>query len=153
MARLRFARLLRTLVREQVPITSGKAILVSAQDSGLANLANAVRAVRVRLKRELPRKRSHRAALSTLPAGWGDTVRSWLKYCDGTSQFTPPGAQVHQFLLMLGELLQSDETNAALVVDNPEVRPYVWRLVEWRFPHLMVLPGKKSFSKPTLQVR
>jgi flagellar biosynthesis component FlhA len=137
-ARLRFARLLRTLVREQVPITSRKEILVAAQDSGLGNLANAIRAARVRLKRELPGNLPSVRRFE-LPLEWGNTIDSWLKYRDGTSSFTPPGEQVHRLLLTVGELLRSEETNAALVVDNPEVRPYLWRLVERRFPHLMVL--------------
>jgi len=147
-ARLRFARLLRTLVREQVPITSWKEILDSAQASGLGNLASAVRAARVRLKKELPGN-APGVRRFELPVEWDAALNSWLKYRDGTIQFTPPGEMVHRFLLMLGELLQSDEANAALVVDNPEVRPYLWQLVEWRFPHLTVLSTEELVLQAT----
>ena len=147
-ARMRFARLLRTLVREQVPITSWKEILASAQDSGLVNLANAVRAARLRLKRELPGNAPDIRRFE-LPAEWADTVDSWLKYSDGTTCFAPPGEQVHRFLVMLADLLRSDVTHTALVVDNPDVRPYVRRLVEWRFPYVMVLSKEEILSQAT----
>ena len=55
-ARVRFARLLRTLVREQVPITAWKEIVASTQASGLENLEDAVRAVRMRAERTTSRK-------------------------------------------------------------------------------------------------
>jgi flagellar biosynthesis component FlhA len=145
-ARHRFARLLRALVREQVPITSWKKILISAQDSGLDNLANAIRAARLRLKSELPGNAPPTRHFQ-LPSDWGHTVNSWLKYEDGTSYFAAPGEQVHRFLLMLGDLLQSDETIAALVVDNPEVRPYMRRLIEWRFPYVTVLSMEEGLSQ------
>lgn len=147
-ARVRFARLLRALVREQVPITSWKEILASAQNSGLANLANAVRTARVRLKRELPGN-TPATPHYDLPSDWAATLDSWLKYSDGTSHFIPEGEPVHRFLLMLGDLLQSDETHAALVVDNPEIRPYVRRLVEWRFPYVTVLSRDEVVSQAT----
>ncbi len=137
-SRVRFARLLRTLVSEQVPITSWKEILVSVQGPGLANLASAVRAVRVQLKKELPGN-----AIGTrhceLPAEWAAIVESWLTCSDGITIFAPPGEQLHRFLLMLADLLESNETQVALVVGNPDIRPYLRRLVEWRFPHVTVL--------------
>ena len=147
-ARVRFARVLRALAREQVPITSWKEILASAQDSGFAHLADAVRAARVCLKRELPGN-APATPHYELPPEWGATMNSWLKFGDGKSYFIPDGEQVHRFLLMLGDLVSSDQTRAALVVESPAIRPYVRRLVEWRFPYLTVLSKDEVVSQAT----
>jgi flagellar biosynthesis component FlhA len=48
---------------------------------------------------------------------------------------------------MLAGLLQPGETKAALVVDNSESRPYVRRLVEPRFPWLMLLSREELLAQ------
>ena len=85
-----------------------------------------------------------------LPAEWKSTMDSWLKQSSSGSLFAPPPEEAHRFLLMLGDLLQSGETNAALVVDSPEARPYVRRLIEMPFPYLMVLSREELLPRDEL---
>jgi tetratricopeptide (TPR) repeat protein len=146
--RLRFARVLRTLVREQVPITEWKEIVASAQASGLENLEGAVRAARIRLKEHLPGNDS-RTRRFEIPAEWKSILDSWIKRSQAGSFFDPPAEQSLRFLSMVGNLLQSDEANAALVVDSHECRPFVRRLVESRFPFLMILSTEELLSRDT----
>ena len=145
-AHVRFARLLRALVREQVPITAWREILGSAQASGLENLEGAVRAVRLQLKEQLPGNDS-RTRRYELPAEWKHAPESWLKPRGAGNVFAPSAEQTHGFLVMLAGLLPTGETKAALVVDSPESRPYVRRLVEPRFPRLMLLSREELLAQ------
>jgi flagellar biosynthesis component FlhA len=46
---------------------------------------------------------------------------------------------MHDFLIQIGDLLPVGKRNVALVVRNPDLRPFVRRLVAYTFPYLMVL--------------
>jgi tetratricopeptide (TPR) repeat protein len=143
--RLHFARLLRVLARQRVPIVAGENILEAIQEITLTSdsLPAALRAVRLRLKTLLPGNNAD-AQRVWLPPQWEDTITSWL--CPGDSQihFDAPPDRVQEFIedihsLVRRELGDPSATDPALVVRNWEVAPYVRRLVEFEFPNLMVL--------------
>lgn len=148
---LRFARLLRALVREQVPISDWKEILASVQSPGSGNLDEEVRAARIRLRKQLPGNRADARRLE-LPQEWKNAIRSWTSQTDGQIIFAPPPAQVHSFVLTIGDLVPFGDSNAALVVDYPPARPHVRQLIAPQFPGLMVLsteellPPDNSFT-------
>jgi tetratricopeptide (TPR) repeat protein len=150
--RLHFARLLRALARQRVPIVAGEDILKAVQETTLtaASLPAAMRAVRLRLKTSLPGN-STDAQRVWLPLQWEDTIASWLYPGDPQSHIDAPPDKVHEFiedirLLINRELGDPGATNPALVVRNWKAAPYVRRLVEFEFPNLMVLSSEELLA-------
>src|ERR1051326_4996967 len=143
--RLHFARLLRALVEEQVPISSWQQILASAEASGLDNPENALRAVRLRLKEQLPGNDPN-TVRAELPSEWNNALEKWLTPGNGENAFAPPPHEAYRFRIMLEGLLQSSDGNVALVVDRPEIRPHVRRFLEPWFPNLMILSREEALS-------
>jgi tetratricopeptide (TPR) repeat protein len=136
-ARLHFGRLLRTLVRQRVPIVAGEDILEAIEGVPLNadSLPAALRAARLRLKASLPGN-SADAKRIWLPAKWQDAVATWLRH------------DVHEFIADVRSLISGEQPNlqtkeCALVVRNLEIAPYVRRLVEYEFPKFTVLSGEE----------
>jgi len=148
---LRFGRLLRGLVREQVVTTDWKELMAAVQSSGLENLDEAVRAARIRLRKQLPGN-SADARRIELPQEWNSRIRSWTTHAGGQIIFAPPPEQAHSFILTIGDLVPSGESNAVLVVDCPPARTHVRQLIASQFPSLIILsteellPQDKSIS-------
>ena len=145
LSRLRFARLLRALVEEQVPITSWRKILACVEATGLDNLEEAVRAVRLRLKEELPGNDSKTQRLE-VPAEWKDAFESCLENTADASSPAQPAEQAYRVRARLQNFLQSADTNVALVVDKAEIRPQARRFLQSWFPNLMVLSREEVLS-------
>ena len=138
-SRLRFTRLLRTLVNERVPLTAPEEILQTVQEHrSLDDLAHLVRAVRLRLKRQLPGNTPD-ARRYELSANWEAAIAEWLRHEDGRTAFVPPQDQAHELLCTIRAWQPPPAGNAVLVTHHPELRPYVRRLVEFEFPDLLVL--------------
>jgi tetratricopeptide (TPR) repeat protein len=144
--RLRFARLLRELVKEQVAILAWKEILEVVGETGLEDLDQAVLRVRLRLKWLLPGNHSSARRIE-LPAEWEDKLISWLRRENGRAFWEAPPEESLQLLSDLRGLLQSRDTNTVIVVRNATLRPFVRRLLESEFPNLMVLAQEELLSE------
>ena len=149
-SRLHFTRLLRTLVKERVPLTAPEEILQVVQEHrSLDDLAHLVRAVRLRLKRQLPGNTPD-ARRYELPADWEAVMAGWLRHEDSRTAFVPPPDQAHELLRTIRAWRPSPAGKAVLVTRHPELRPYVRRLVEFEFPDLMVLSSDELLGPDEL---
>ncbi len=139
-ARYHFAQVLRALVREQVPITSWKDILGAFREAGLINVdvSEAVRIIRLLLKEQLPGNNTNAQRLE-LPSEWEDKFISGLEHHNGRTFLTLPPEETYEFLSTIRNAVKTRDWNLVLVARNSEIRPFVRRLVENEFPHLMVL--------------
>ena len=144
-SRLRFARALRALVKESVPITAWEEILEAVRDIGLANdnVSEVVRAVRLRLKRMLPGNTTDARRLE-FPSEWEGKMVTWLRRENGQEHFVPPPDETHNLLSAIGDLVDSGDF--ALVIKNSHLRSYVRRLIENRFPDLMTLSQEELLA-------
>jgi flagellar biosynthesis component FlhA len=154
-ARLHFARLLRALTRQRVPIVQGEEILGAIQDIRLSadTLPIILRAVRLRLRALLPGN-SAEVRRAWLPQEWEDRGASWLRREGAETKFAAPPDQLHEFLLSIRSLITSElsdptVTDLALVMCNWELTPYVRRLIEFEFPNLMVLSQEELLEAST----
>jgi tetratricopeptide (TPR) repeat protein len=150
-SRLGLSRLLRALVRERVPITNGEAILSAIQDDALASdkISETVRAVRLRLKQQLPGNNPGVQYLE-LPPDMEDTIASWLKHENDKTFFAASPRQTHQLLSSIRDWLRPMAANVVLVARSSELRPYVRRMIESEFPDLLVLSREEVFSQNEL---
>jgi flagellar biosynthesis component FlhA len=144
-SRLRFARALRTLVKESVPITAWEEILETFRGIGLANdnISEVVRAVRLRLKRMLPGNAPNARHLE-FPSEWEAKMVTWLRRENGREHFVPPPDESHDLLSEISDLVGSEDF--ALVIKNFHLRPFVQRLIETRFPDLMTLSQEEQLA-------
>jgi tetratricopeptide (TPR) repeat protein len=150
-SQLCFTRLLRTLVKERVPLTAPEEILQAVQEHRtLDDLASLVRAVRLRLKRQLPGNTPD-ARRYELPAHWEATIAGWLRHVDGRTAFVPPPDQAHELLRTIRAWWPPPVGNAVLITRHPGLRPYVRRLVEFEFPDLLVLSSDELLGPDELQ--
>ena len=143
-ARLGCARLLRILLDEQVPITAREEILAAISGRRLdgPGVVEAVRDVRLRLKRDLPGNAPGTERL-WLPEKAEATLEDSLEYHDGLVSFGVPPTETHDLLTEIKDLLPAGGRNVALVVRKPEMRPFVLRLVAYMSPHLMVMSAEE----------
>jgi tetratricopeptide (TPR) repeat protein len=146
-SRLRFARLLRALVRERVSITQWENILKTFQTQGLAtrNVAEAVRDVRVRLKNGLPGN-DMATRRAEFPPEIEDQMAKWVSREDGKAFFAASSEETHRLLSMLRDWMKSKDRNIVLVTRSSRLRPFIRQLVEAEFPDLMVLSQEELLS-------
>ncbi len=139
-ARYHFAQVLRALVREQAPIRSWKNILETFNEAGLINVdvSEAVRVIRLRLKGQLPGNNPNAQRLE-LPMEWEGMLISGLEHHNGRTFLTLPPEETYEFLSTIRNAVKTRDWNLVLVTQSSEIRPFVRRLVENEFPHLMVL--------------
>src|SRR5262249_26208109 len=138
-------RLLRALVKEQVPIRSWEEIIHVVQEFGLDDLNQTQRAVRLRLKRELPGN-GPAAEPVNVPREW----ENWLKDEHGKMVFSASARETHRLLAEIRGWVQSVRKVPVLVTHTPELRPFIKRLVESEFPQLMTLTADEALSPEEL---
>ena len=139
-SRLHFARLLRGLIREEVPITAWEDILEVVRARGLdgSNIVETLRHVRLRLKEMLPGNDPATQRIG-LPAELEDTVASWLRHENGKARFVAPPQGPSELRAAIRGLARSGDRSLALVTRSSELRPFLRRLIEFEFPYLIVL--------------
>jgi len=150
-SRLRFARVLRALVKENVPITLWADILEAAQGVGLASddVSKVVRAVRLRLKSLLPGNNQTATRLE-LPPELEAKITPWLWHEDGKMFFDIPPEETQEFLSEIRNLVDPSKRSLVLVTHNAELRPFVRNLVGLEFPDLMVISQEELLSQEEL---
>ena len=139
-SRLCFARVLRELAKERVPVTDWKGILEVVRDNPLTreDVSAVVRAIRLRLKAQLPGNSSLAEHLE-LPAEVEAKITAWLRIDDGKIFLAMPPEETQEVISDIRELVGRDYRNQTLVIRDSVVRPFVRRLVELEWPDLMVL--------------
>jgi len=145
---LPFARLLRALVREGVPVTAWREILGawSRQTLAASDPEEALRRVRLVLRDQLPGNRPGVERVG-LPSETEARLADWIHEEGGRRFFGLPPEETQELLGELRALLstRSDGTVAAggagvaLVVARPELRLPLRRVVELEFPQVVVL--------------
>lgn len=148
--RVRLSRVLRALLREQVPITPIETILHAVRhtperESG-QRLDETVRSVRLHLRARLPGNAAG-ATRITLPADLEAAVGRLLPRGDGQAVVVTDPRAVHDVLRRIEELVGPAGPQAVLVTGDPVLRPYLRRLTEPRLPTLMVL-SREEASQP-----
>ena len=126
--RLALARVLRALVREQVPIADIRRIVACVQERGLDAIDETVRAVRLKLRDQLPGNQPNVARLQ-LP-DWAPLVRTE----GGRPVLAVSPATAHTMLLAVRRWLETRTAPIALITTTSELRPLVRRLIEYRVP-------------------
>jgi tetratricopeptide (TPR) repeat protein len=150
-ARLRFGRVLRSLLAERVPITDRSAILDTVLETGLPedDVQTVEAAVRRRLGFILPGSNPQTAHLY-LPAGLEDELSFRLQRQDGKVFLAVPPQTL---LTLLEELhkqvdgLKDPNQEAVLVIRRPELRPGVRRIISSDYPNLAVL-SENELAEP-----
>ncbi len=149
-----FARILRALVQEQVPLTDMASILTAVQGPDLSdgNLSSAVRSVRLALKRQLPGNTLTAQRLE-LSHEWEDRLASALRQGKHTITFNISPEEKLGFLSMVNDWVQAHTRNwnMVLVTRDAELRPFIRLLVEEEFPRLMVLSQEELLSPNEMQ--
>jgi len=142
--RVHFARLLRTLVKENTPISNIGEILQAFRELQLnsENLDEAVRQIRLQNKSILSGNRPEVQRFG-LPRNWEEMVNGWARMVDGKTKFTPPPDKAHNLIQEIDRLVPSPNRNSVLVVNNHQTRPFLRRLLENRFPDLMVMSAEE----------
>lgn len=138
------ARLLRTLLDEQIPITAHDEILevIAGRQLDGPGVVEAVRDVRLRLKPYLPGNAPEAQRLH-LPTQLEAAIGECLQNQDGRVSFGVSRVEMDDFLVEIGGLLPAGKRNVALIVRDPDLRPFVRRLVAYTFPYLMVLSAEE----------
>jgi tetratricopeptide (TPR) repeat protein len=140
------ARLLRALVKENVPVKSWEKIMEAIRDKELMeNDINAmVNRVRLQLKEELPGNNAY-TKLINLPFEIENQIANWIWPQNKKTYLAIPPEDTQELLSQIRELVNSNDVNQVLVVQKSEVRPFVRRLVELEYPFLMVLSQEELF--------
>ena len=144
-ARLGFARLVRALVREHVPVTRLPEILQAGANGGLddpARFAEMLRAARLRLCDQLPGNQSEK--ILPVPAEWEERMAGWWSNHDGLPVVEPPAAELNALLAAVGEWTADFDQPGVLLVQSPHLRPYLRRWIAERFPHWPVLSREEN---------
>ena len=144
--RLRLARVLRALVKERVPITNLGLIIAAFQEMKTKEIPvdDAVRSIRLQLKKELPGNSADASRIKVPPYLEGKILRE-ESVVDGKPYFFIPRDTEPEMLSNLKQILALKSpqaqmgNNSVLVVHNPELRLPMRRLIESRFPDVMVL--------------
>ena len=139
-SRLRFARVLRALVGEQVPITRWQRILETVQQTGLDadDVIPVISAVRRQLKVQLPGNAPD-ARRVELPAGLEDKVHRQLRHRNGKTFLALLPETTQEVIDTLHKRADANDRDTVLVTRTDELRPYLYRLVSLEFPYIMVL--------------
>ncbi|MEN6375100.1 MAG: FHIPEP family type III secretion protein [Smithella sp.] len=139
-SRCRFARALRELAKERVPITNWHGILEVICDIGLTNddVREAIRALRLRLKPQLPGNDVFAQHIS-VPPEIEAKISAEIQIQEGKIFLAMLPEETQEVLSAIRELVGTVARNQTLVVRDSVVRPFVRRLVELEWPDLLVL--------------
>ena len=145
---LRLGRTLRSLLKEQVPITNWEEILETVKAFGLPthDVHKVVRAVRLKLKQQLPGNTPNARTLE-LPSEIEEALGRWLRNESGKMFIAIPPAARDEFFRDVSELVESNP-DALLIVESAELRPFVRRILRLRFPGIRVLARAELASQP-----
>lgn len=135
-ALMALTRVLRRLVREQVPLTDGEAILEVLSGQGLADEGMALRALRRRL---CPARAVAEAERVALPEALEAQLTDCLHEPEGHGALCIPLSQFDGISSALNELLDAHPTARALIVQSPRLRPHLRDLIEFDHPEVAVL--------------
>jgi tetratricopeptide (TPR) repeat protein len=141
-SRLRFARVLRALVRETVPITAMREILETIQERGLTDIGEAVRGCRIKLRRQLPGNQPNAQRI--------EVPDEWEKFLTGEGEksvFAASPYDAYKLMLAVRRWMEGKDRNAVLVTRSAAVRPFLRRLVEFEFDHAMVLSHEEALAR------
>ena len=142
-SRLRFARLLRELVRDGVPVNGWLEILDAAQGEPLAeeHLDAAVRKLRWQRRAKLPGNQPgvHRFSL---PPGWEEALT-------GSGVPAAPASVSQDKLATIVAYVAAQEGPAALVTGSAERQPLLRRLLAADLPNLQVLAVDELVTEET----
>jgi tetratricopeptide (TPR) repeat protein len=128
-----FARILRALVREQVPITEWRQVFETAQQLRTRSVEEAVSQIRLTMRDKLAGNQGNVEYLE-VPAAWLDLIRSDRGVFDISS------VNAHGLLVETRRLLEKRTGPVALVVaPGARFRSFVRRLTEFEFPAVAVL--------------
>jgi tetratricopeptide (TPR) repeat protein len=146
-ARLRFARMLRQLVKERVPITNAKEILQAVQDADLTqeHVNDAVRAARLRLKSQLPGNQLQSKRIE-LPVDLEERIAGSMKHELGKSFLAISLEEALEMQTEIRELVEVRDRHSVLVAQDARIRPFVRRLVELQFPDVMVIARQELLT-------
>jgi tetratricopeptide (TPR) repeat protein len=150
--RLRFARLLRELAREGVPIGTWDPdrrsyspdphdVLTAASDEALhaETLALGVRALRRHLHKRLPGNEPGVDRVR-LPSSWESGM---TREAGGRVSWRPPGEVAFGYLAAVRSYVGRADRPVALVTDNAELRPLIRRFVAIELPEVPVLAAEE----------
>ena len=145
-ARLRFVRVLRALLEEQVPLTRWEDILQAVQENGLPreDVSEAVRAVRLRLKPLLTGNRSEKLKSLKLPGEIESYIQRWLHHENGKTFLALPLQAAQEIIPAVTKLISDADKTEVLVTCGSEIRPFIRQLVQLSFPDLMVISQEEQ---------
>ena len=148
-SRLRFGRVLRSLVKERVPIKQWTEILRTIQDIGLPDddVCEVVRTLRLKLKQLLPGNTLNLQRVN-LPSETERKLEHGLRHEDGKTFIALPPNIVQDFIAEVHSLIDGNQENRVLVVQSSKLRPFLQRIVELEFPKLIVL-AFEELTNPT----
>ena len=155
-SKLRFARVLRALLEEQVPITGSKEILEAILENGLPHddVSEAVRAVRLRLKPLLLGEHPEKLKSVKLPDDIESRFQQYLKREDGKTFLTMPLEVAQEIIPVLAELVSGADSNAVLLTRSSEIRLFVSRVIHLFASGLKVLAQEEQYElPPTREIR
>ena len=138
-----FARVLRALVREQVPITAWTQILETLQRLESRNVGQAVSQVRLTLRDRLPGNQEI-VEYVEVPTEWQDRILRDQRVFDASP------IDAHGMLVEIRRLLEQRAGRVALVASTPLLRIFVRRLIEFEFPSVAVLWGDEVLRQERL---
>ena len=144
-ARLGFTRLLRALVREQVPVTRLADILQVGANGGLddpARFAEMLRAARLKLCEQLPGSQGEKYL--PVPAEWEQRMLGWWSQRDGLPVIEPPAVELSSLLSAVRDWTATFGRPGALLVNSPALRPYLRRWIESSYPDWPVLSREET---------
>ncbi len=144
---LRFARVLRSLVKERVPIMDWESILEGVRDAGLegAEPEAAVRGVRQRLKALLPGNRANDER-RPVPVDLEDRIARWIRGEDGKTYLAITLEATQDLLAAIRNVVEPAGRNLVLTAGS-ELRPFVRRLVQQEFPDVMVIANDELLAE------
>jgi len=148
-AKLRFTQVLQGLVRESVPITDLLTILGAFQTHGATDqeVIRVIEAVRQQIKADLPGNDTSKSFLYLSP-GFEKEMKKWVWDRDGRVFFAIPPEPTQQ---LLSAVRGAVDEKSVIVTRTAVLRPFVRRLIELEFPHVMVLSS--SELRPDLRER
>ena len=130
-SRVRLSRVLRTLVREGVPLTDPAALLKTVRSVGLGghSRAEVVDAVRQRLRPIVPRQAVD-VIVRNVPARWEEELSAAIRPHVGGDRLQMSAARIHELTSDLNLWSGPAGSRLVLVTRRPELRPVLSALVE-----------------------
>jgi tetratricopeptide (TPR) repeat protein len=146
-SRLRFAKVLRALLAEEIPVTSWREILEVVRDVGLDNddVREVVGAIRLRIKRMLPGNDATRKRIE-LPIELEHKISGWLRHDRNKTFIAAPVDELGDVLAAFRELGLQNQERCVLVTRSAEVRPFLVELMTMEFPNLIVLSREELLT-------